>query len=66
MQGKQITYSVNVPFLKDSRTTIFADLNLRNFLESAILLFPNNRDPRENFMSHRKAKNWNIRHTNIN
>ena len=49
-----------------SRTTIFADVNLRNFLESAILLFPNIRDPSENFMSQRKAKNLNIRRTNIN
>ena len=45
---------------------MFADLNLRHFLESAILLFPNIRDPRENFISHRKAKNLNIHRTNIN
>lgn len=36
-------------FFYRSRTTICADLNLRNFLESAILLFPDIRHPRENF-----------------
>ena len=65
-KGKKFTYSVSVPFFYRSRTAIFVDLNLRNFLESAILLFPNIRDPRGNFMSHRKAKNLNIRRTNIN
>ena len=65
-KANKFTYSVSVPFFYRSRTTIFADLNLRNFLESAILLFPDIRDPRGNFMSHRKAKNLNIHRTNIN
>ena len=43
-KANKFTYSVSVPFFYRSRTTIFADLNLRNFLESAILLFPNIRD----------------------